>query len=173
VKSGDLISNSTISITVFDRIPEIRILVNDHEMLDGQTVDVNSFENVTFDGSGCIDPDGSILLFEWSVNGTKLSNSSNFVHFFEPGSYLVQLTVTDDGGNAKTISLYITSEGNPQSPGDGSLTGERENDDDGTINPFLVIATIFGLIMFLCLIFFIVIRKRRNGESKFDEDFEG
>jgi len=65
--------------------------------------------DVTFDGSGSSDPDGSIASYDWDFGdgavGTGISPSYTYDTF---GNYTVTLTVTDDGIPAESDSTNMT-----------------------------------------------------------------
>jgi YD repeat-containing protein len=69
---------------------------------------------ITFDGSGSSDPDGTIAKYEWDFdgNGTYETNGgSNPVigHIYTtPGSYTVGLRVTDNGGKTATTTRPVS-----------------------------------------------------------------
>ncbi len=75
---------------------------------------------VSFSGSDSYDPDGgSIQLYEWDWDndGTFDETGENMDHtWYSPGTYYIQLRVTDDESQVDTldepISLLITSSGN-------------------------------------------------------------
>jgi hypothetical protein len=56
-------------------------------------------EAIIFDGSGSIDPDGTIVLYEWDFGDSKTGVGVNANHTYTVAdTYTVVLTVTDDGG---------------------------------------------------------------------------
>ncbi len=64
---------------------------------------------VTFNGSASSDPDGSIVSFAWSFgDGTSGSGLSVSHAYSAPGTYTVQLTVTDDDGATDAASAPIS-----------------------------------------------------------------
>jgi PKD repeat protein len=67
---------------------------------------------ITFDGSGSSDPDGYIVKYTWDFGDGKVANGKSVTHdYYYPGSYVVRLTVEDNGGktNSTTYSpLDIT-----------------------------------------------------------------
>ncbi|WP_226005734.1 PKD domain-containing protein [Natrinema salinisoli] len=68
-------------------------------------------EQVTFDGSGSSDPDGTITGYEWVVDGEEVGTGDTAEYTFDAtGTYDVELTVTDDDGNSDTASERITVE---------------------------------------------------------------
>lgn len=69
------------------------------------TVTINAGQSVTFEGNGADPDDDTPLTFTWSFgSGSGIPNSSaqnpGAVQFNTPGSYLVQLTVTDALGQS-------------------------------------------------------------------------
>jgi PKD repeat protein len=68
----------------------------------------------SFDGSACADPDGSIDEHRWDFgDGTTATGTTASHTFSEPGTYRVELTVTDNRGATATASraLSVASEG--------------------------------------------------------------
>jgi PKD repeat protein len=62
-------------------------------------------EVVTFDGSASSDPDGTIAAYDWDFDGLATDTGVSPTYTFtDPGTYLVTLTVTDDGSPAKNDS---------------------------------------------------------------------
>jgi len=63
---------------------------------------------VQFNGDGSYDPDGSIISFSWDFNDGSYSTEINPEHeFTAPGTYVVTLAVTDDGGKTAYGSIDI------------------------------------------------------------------
>lgn len=57
--------------------------------------------DVTFDGAGSTDADGSITQYSWDLGDGTTANGVSVSHTYDqPGSYLVVLSVTDDDGDA-------------------------------------------------------------------------
>ncbi|WP_165970562.1 PKD domain-containing protein [Actinomadura sp. 6K520] len=62
-----------------------------------------------FDASASADPDGSIESYEWDFGDGETGTGATPQHAYdEPGTYTVQLTVTDDRGGEGTRSQEIT-----------------------------------------------------------------
>lgn len=64
----------------------------------------------SFDGSGSVDPDGTIAIWSWSFGDGTTGSGATLQHAYaQVGTYTVTLTVTDDGdatsSNATTVSL--------------------------------------------------------------------
>jgi PKD repeat protein len=71
--------------------------------------------SVVFNGSISTDADGSIVSYSWSFGDGASGSGSTVNHTYSaPGTYSVQLTVTDDDGATHTTSspLSVTSPGN-------------------------------------------------------------
>lgn len=72
--------------------------------------DDNNTTVVTLDGSGCYDPEGGSLTFQWTVGsgtfvgGTNAQSQVAMVTFAGGQEYLVSLTVTDEQGAGSTAS---------------------------------------------------------------------
>jgi len=63
---------------------------------------------VTFDATGSIDTDGSIVNYEWAINGQLVKSGNPATHTFTTfDEYLVQLTVTDNKGITETVQKNI------------------------------------------------------------------
>ncbi len=68
-------------------------------------------QTVTFEGSGSVDPDGSIVNYSWNFgDGSSTSGSSAAAthNYTAPGIYPVALTVTDSDGHTRTSSQQLT-----------------------------------------------------------------
>lgn len=71
--------------------------------------------SVTFGAGASTDPDGEIVQYAWSFgDGTTATGPTASKTYGTPGSYTVELTVTDDDGASATTSLVVTAL--PQQP---------------------------------------------------------
>jgi PKD repeat protein len=72
---------------------------------------------VVFDGSGSVDPDGSIVAYDWDFGdggtGTGVSPSHTYA---AAGVYTVSLTVTDDDGQTDTAATTANIAETPMEP---------------------------------------------------------
>ena len=73
-----------------------------------QDVDMDGIESFTLNGSGSFDPDGAIVSYEWSIQGSVVGTGANPVITLPIGVYTVTLTVTDDEGATGTDTMAIT-----------------------------------------------------------------
>jgi hypothetical protein len=169
VKSGGLVSNSSLNITVIDRVPIMKVSVNGTIWFDGEAINVTSTEKITFDGSGCEDPDGSDLYHFWSINGAVINDSELFVHTFEPGVYLVQLSVVDEGGKVSTHSLHVTSTKRVEPNIEEPEVKDESDKGKGIFQSLWLIAPLFGLVMILILLIFQFVRNRKNREDDLED----
>ena len=74
--------------------------------------DGDGFENVTLNGSGSTDSDGSIVSYEWREGSTVIGAGVSPTYAFALGSHTVTLTVTDNEGvtAADTVVINVVSE---------------------------------------------------------------
>ena len=63
---------------------------------------------VTFDASASIDPDGTIVSFEWSYGDGAIGTGPTVTHRYETAdTFAVALTVTDDAGVEDTVTQVL------------------------------------------------------------------
>ncbi|MEM7131979.1 MAG: M14 family zinc carboxypeptidase [Chloroflexota bacterium] len=119
--------------------------------------DENGAENVTLDGSGSSDPDGTITNYSWtSDTGVNIPDGVAPTASFSVGVHNVTLTVTDDDGATDDDTVVITVNAAPpnQAPSANAgvnqtvtdsddsgaetvtLDGSGSSDSDGTINSY-------------------------------------
>jgi PKD repeat protein len=97
--------------------------------------------SVEFDAGGSSDSDGSIEEYEWNIEG-QADASGQVIdrEFTEPGSYEVELTVTDNDGAESTTSITIDVNAPPTAsatadPPSGSAPLNVEFDGSGSSDP--------------------------------------
>ena len=86
---------------------------------DDQTVedtDDNGGEDIALDGSGSMDPDGTIVSWSWSEGGSEIATGETPTVAFAVGVHEVTLTVTDDAGDSDTDVVVITVDPAPPAP---------------------------------------------------------
>lgn len=64
---------------------------------------------VSFNAGGSVDPDGTIVSYKWDFGDTATANGVTAVHTFAPGTWTVQLQVTDNAGAIATTSSTIVA----------------------------------------------------------------
>jgi len=80
---------------------------------------VETNTQVTFDGSGSSDPDGTIAKYEWDLDGngsyeTDTGSTAITTHgYADAGQYNVGLRVTDNGGAVGTSSVIVAVKNRP------------------------------------------------------------
>jgi len=114
--------------------------------------DDSGAENVTLDGSGSADSDGTIVSYVWEENSSQIATGSGPTVSFAVGAHTVELTVTDDDSATDTDTVVITvnayvnqaptaDAGSDQTVTDSddsgaenvTLDGSGSSDSDGTI----------------------------------------
>ncbi|AQL42404.1 hypothetical protein BV210_06610 [Halorientalis sp. IM1011] len=117
---------------------------------DASSTTVSAGDTVTFNGSGSIDPDGSIESYEWDFGDGSTATGQQVTHTYDDsGAYTARLTVTDNNGTSTIDSVTIVVEGNDppmSSPTASSTTvepgqsvtfdGSGSSDPDGTIESY-------------------------------------
>jgi len=78
---------------------------SDQEVTDN---DDSGSENVTLDGSGSSDSDGTIVSYVWEENSSQIATGSGPTVSFSVGVHTVVLTVTDDDDATDNDSVTIT-----------------------------------------------------------------
>lgn len=83
------------------QLPDVTNVIDSDE-LDG--------ENVTLDGSASFDNDGTIAVYNWTVNGTELDEQTRTTSVtLNDGLNTISLTVTDnDGATSSSVTQLIT-----------------------------------------------------------------
>jgi len=70
--------------------------------------DGNGSENVTLDGTGSTDTDGTIASYVWSEGGNQIGNGANPTVSLNVGTHTITLTVTDNDGGTGTDTMTVT-----------------------------------------------------------------
>jgi hypothetical protein len=70
--------------------------------------DGNTLEVVTFDGTASSDPDGTIVAYTWSENGSQIAAGVAPQVPLAVGAHTLTLTVTDSAGATATDTVVIT-----------------------------------------------------------------
>ncbi|MCG7916066.1 MAG: autotransporter domain-containing protein [Candidatus Thiodiazotropha weberae] len=113
--------------------------------------DSNGSEQVTLDGSGSTDADGTIVLYQWFENGTEIATGVTPTVTLSQGIHTLTLRVTDSDDLTSEDQITVTVATNSTTPvadagidqsltdrnGDGSesvtLDGTNSTDPDGSI----------------------------------------
>jgi outer membrane protein assembly factor BamB len=117
---------------IFNESPTANVAIDPTEPSAGQSV--------TFDASDSSDPDGEIVTYEWSIDGTTDTGPTVTHEFDAAREYQIKLTVIDGEGASDTVTERITVKGatgiNKQS-GSGTTNGTAGGDDSGGTIPVL------------------------------------
>ncbi|MBT8400970.1 MAG: PKD domain-containing protein, partial [Rhodothermia bacterium] len=93
-------ASASITVTSNNQLPVAVIQASKNQ------AEVN--EDITFDGSGSSDSDGSITQYAWSFGDGGTSNQQTVDHAYaSAGAYTVTLTVTDNEGGTGSASTQI------------------------------------------------------------------
>ena len=81
------------------------VVVNEPPVAEAGPDQIVSSSEVHFDGSGSRDPDGTVAAYAWDFGDGGSGSGPTPVHVYKtPGSYRVQLTVTDDSGTLRSTA---------------------------------------------------------------------
>lgn len=87
-----------------------------------------SGQSCTFDASGSTDADGTVMTYEWSFGDGGTGSGRQAEHgYATPGTYQVELTVTDDAGATASTTAEIVIEGGDSPIGFRDATGRVTN----------------------------------------------
>ena len=76
--------------------------------LKSETETIDIFDEETFDATPSYDEDGSIVNYEWEVDGKKVREGNSMDYFFDKtGIHNVKLSVTDDHGEKITKEFEL------------------------------------------------------------------
>jgi len=82
-------------------------------------------QQMTFDGSGSIDHEGTIVSYAWDLgDGTTTTGAAVTHTYAQKGIYLVSLTVTDNASNINTQTMWVYIEVENHPPQTPKLTGK-------------------------------------------------
>jgi len=139
VSDGELTDIDTVEVDVFPYIntPPIANAGDDITVID---TDGSGSEAVLLDGSGSFDPDGSILSYEWRLNGLVLATSQTTSIELGIGIHFVILEVTDEYGDRDIDILNVEVIDNPSSINlsDTTFSARGEEQEGVTISNMLI-----------------------------------
>ncbi|UCD24472.1 MAG: hypothetical protein JSW51_00705, partial [Gemmatimonadota bacterium] len=95
-------------------------------------VDLNGSEQITLDGSGSTDADGSIVEYEWREGPAVIATGVNPTVTLSVGDHFITLAVTDDAGATATDVVMITVTAGNLPPSAEAGLGQRVSDADGS-----------------------------------------
>jgi len=95
--------------------------------------DGNGSQQVTLNGSGSADPDGTIQSYVWTEGGTQIATGVNPTVTLSVGQHTITLTVTDNGGltDTDTIVITVNKSGTNQPPIANAGPDQTVTDADG------------------------------------------
>ena len=98
---GDGVSTTTLDVTVTGISNQLPVAV-----ISAPTTGIEGAA-ITFDGSGSLDPDGTIVSYDWNFGDGGNAIGDITTHTFVAGTYDVTLTVTDEAGDTDIASITI------------------------------------------------------------------
>ncbi len=108
-------SSAIVNVTVTNRPPVAALI--------GSNATGYTGDPLLFDGSRSTDTDGRIVNYTWQFGDGTLGFGSLVSHAFSsPGTYVITLTVTDDGGGNSSAEMNVTvlKRPTPTKPGAGA-----------------------------------------------------
>ncbi len=108
--------------------------------------EIHAGDTVNFDGSASTDNVG-IIRYTWTIAGEEIDGVAVSYTFENPGNYTITLTVEDAAGNTDEDSIYI-------------IVTEREEDDEFSIWPLVLIALVVIIVGILIALF-----KKKSSET--------
>ena len=103
----------------------------------GDSVSGKVSRDITFDGTGSSDPDGSVANYAWSFGDGNTGTGPNPTHSYAAaGKYFVTLTVTDNDGATNSDATLVDAE--QESGGDGISGGDNRIAIDSVENDTVV-----------------------------------
>ena len=99
--------------------------------------------DVTVDATGSLDPDGSIVSYDWTFGDMGVASGLTATHtYVMPGTYTITLTVTDNDGLTTSVSKSVNIVDNPpvaafEAPVSGdtvSVDATGSSDDYGIVS---------------------------------------
>jgi len=105
IVNDGMVDSAPDTVTInWENSPPVADAGENYQVTD---IDGNETETVILDGSGSIDPDGTIQAYEWKEGGNVLGSSAIIVHGFSLGTHTVSLTVTDDKGATASDTALV------------------------------------------------------------------
>ncbi len=93
---------------------------------------VETGQQVTFNGSRSVDPEGQIASYEWDFGDGSVDTGSSATHSYtSAGTYGVTLTVTDGAGNTATVTRTLTVR-TPNQPPTAAFDASDASPEAGT-----------------------------------------
>ncbi|MFC7029051.1 PKD domain-containing protein [Halomicroarcula sp. GCM10025710] len=93
---------------------------------------VETGQQVTFNGSRSVDPEGQIASHEWDFGDGSVDTGSSATHSYtSAGTYGVTLTVTDGAGNTATVTRTLTVR-TPNQPPTAAFDASDASPEAGT-----------------------------------------
>ena len=115
--------------------------------------DRDGIEQVTLDGSGSSDRDGTIATYDWREDGASIATGATPTVPLAIGTHTLTLEITDDGGETDTDTVVVTvtpanqvsvtastTQATESGPTNGSFTVSRTGDTSAALTVLYTVA---------------------------------
>jgi hypothetical protein len=126
---GDVTGTDQVVVTVVANQVPTANAGQDQTVTD---TDLNGSEQVTLNGSGSTDSDGTIASYVWSEGGNQIATGVSPAVNLTVGAHTITLTVTDNGGATASDDVLVTVTAGNQPPAANAGQDQTLNDADGT-----------------------------------------
>ncbi len=99
--------------------------------LSAADADGSGFEDVMLDATASDDIDGTVISYEWSVDGATLSVAATPTLTLPVGTTIVTLIVADNGGSTSSDTVAVTVNANEPPIAWGTASRPSDGDSDG------------------------------------------
>jgi hypothetical protein len=153
-------STDSITVVVTNRAPVIQVFLNGTAIPDVTMLLVVENDTLVFDASSSSDPDGSDLVYNWTLDGEFIGSGQMVTITLSRGYHEIRLTVTDEDGRSSSFyqGLNCVKGKEPDGPPDADNGGAKPLSAAWYIVPSVLII----LFIIIALIFFLLSREKSD-----------